>query len=181
VFGCHFNGMVGFVLADSLFDRIQCNSNNSIGIEEDTTGSFLGAQNCTSHTQNAGNTFVSVHAMFNGLIGWNVNCADNTHINPDMEQNLSYGLSLTSVTASEWIGAQFSSNKNNRGAAGTGGDSSVVNNDGSPGIQFWGGASDGTFTNVTAALGDVLAMHGQAGFGFTQNCNSSGHACMTLP
>lgn len=187
VIGCHFTAIVGFVLANNLFERIQCNTNNTnsgtmgTGILEDTAAVPLGPSNCTSFAQNAGNTFVSVHALFNGLLGWDVDCANNSHISPDMEQNLSFGLSLAEVSASEWIGAQFSSNKNNRGSAGQGGDASVINNDGSPGIQFFGGASDGTFTNVSAGHGDTLAMHGQTGFGFTPNCGGSGFSCMTLP
>lgn len=187
VIGCHFSALVGFIIANSLFERIQCNNNNmnsgtqGVGLVEETAGGWLGSPSCTAFAQNAGNTFVSVHTLFNGLLGWSVDCANNTHINPDMEQNLSFGLSVAQVVSSEWIGAQFSSNRNNRGGAGTGGDASVLNNDASPGLQFFGGASDGTFTNVSGSNGDTLAMHGITGFGFTANCNTSGHFCMTLP
>lgn len=185
--GCHFNAMPGFIIANSLFQRIQCNNNNmnsgttGTGILEDTSTTWLGAIDCSSFAQNAGNTFTSVHTLFNGLLGWDVGCANNTHINPDMEQNLSYGASFQSINSSEWIGAQFSSNKNNRGGPGSGGDASAINNDNSPGIQFFGGASDGTFTGINAAANNTLAMPGQTGFGYTTNCNGSGHACMTIP
>lgn len=195
--GCRFDsaaGVVGppavpaFINADSVYERIQCSTNNEnsgstgTGILETTSAGFNLGVSCPSKVaQNAGNAFVGVHALWNGLVGWNVDCANNSHYDADMEENLSYGLSITNSVASQWIGTQFAANKNAHGTPGSGGDASVINNDNSPGLQFFGGASTGTFTNVSGAHNDTLAMYGETGFGYTANCNSTTYYCMTLP
>lgn len=185
--GCDFTAAVGYVFANSIVEAVKCNLNNTnsgstgIGVREITTATWLGSADCTQFPQNAGITFTSVHALNNGSIGWIIDCANNTHINPDIEMNLGYGLSATHIAASEWIGSQFSSNNNARGAAGTGGDASVLNNDASPGLTFIGGFSDGSFTNVSGANGNTRAIPGQVGYGYVANCGGSGHYCQTLP
>lgn len=154
VAGCHFSSAVGYVFSNNVIGPMQCNTNNTnsgvsgIGVFENTSATWLGATDCSANPQNAGNTFTNVSALFNGLIGWDVDCADNHHINADMERNLSYGLTLTHVVNSTWDNPNFSANHNARGSPGTGGDASAINNDASTGILFFGGASDGTLTGL---------------------------------
>lgn len=172
--GCHFTGIPGYVLGNSVFQSIQCNYNNTnsgstgTGIVTDTEVTWMGAANCASNPQNGGNTFINVVALFNGFAGWAVNCANNSHVNADMEMNLSYGLTLANVTSSEWVGAQFSSNRNARASPGTGGDAGLIDTDGTgAAVRFLGGVNDGTTTNIssiTCTPGCVQSATGLAGY-----------------
>lgn len=188
--GCVFAGWPSYGFYYNHINRLNCESNGSHGIAEYVysagTGSgpfgggVLGCVAGTSYNNN--NTFTSVTSLSNGDRGWDINCAHNTHFAAEAEANVGSGFAFTNISsgASDFYGGYSECNAQTSNCT-VGTDTTAFNTDNSGGIYFFGGYHLGVFSSVTAANGDIVYVRGVTGFGFTANCNGSGHACVTIP